>query len=225
MISLSGIDLFVHQPVGKTFDIVLQVYYGDGYHSTYIPANVYDSFPPDHPIRQQYAKGEEVQFKSHAYKGVNLGISSDTFTFRVGHLHTLIDVEGLLKDVEGEFTGVGLSFDFFNVLFFGEYVNRDTDKAMEGMFPDQIAWYGTLGYRLNSFIFHYTYSKLDTGKDISDYALEQQTNTYGIRYELAQGAALKLEKMDVLPKEGNYGLFNDVIQDATIYSLGMDFIF
>ena len=220
MVSLSGVDLFFRQPLGN-LDLVLQVYYGDGHHTGNFPAKLHDELQPT-----EINKGDPVSFKSTGTTGVNLGISSKYFTFRIGHLQTKIDQnEFQLNNSEGKFSGVGFSANVKNFITYAEYVVRDTDEDMSQIFPDQIAWYVTLGYRFGSFLPHYTFSILDKGKDQSEYALEQQSSTYGLRYEINQGAALKFEILHAIPKEENYGLFDDIIDDAILYSLGMDFIF
>lgn len=225
MVSLSGLDLFFRQPLGS-IDLVLQVYYGDGNQEDFIPAKYYDEQPP--VVTKGLNKGDPLPFKSKNTMGVNLGISSEYFTFRIGHMQTEteVDLSSInLSGSQGKFSGVGFSVNLKNFISYAEYVVRNTDEDMNQIFPDQIAWYVTLGYRFGSFLPHYTFSILDKGKDQSEYALEQQSATYGLRYEINQGAALKFEILYAIPKEGNYGLFNDIIDDAILYSLGMDFIF
>jgi len=225
MVSLSGLDMFFRQPLGN-IDLVLQVYYGDGIQDDFIPAKYYDEQPPANTIGLN--KGDPLSFESKNTTGINLGVSSEHFTFRIGHMQTEINADlpsTAIRGSEGKFSGVGFSVNMKNFISYAEYVVRNSDEEMNKIFPDQIAWYVTLGYRFGSFLPHYTFSILDKGKDQSDYALEQQSSTYGIRYEINQGAALKFEILHAIPKEGNYGLFNDIIEDAILYSLGMDFIF
>ena len=223
MTSLSGVDLLFRQPLGK-IDLDFQVYYGDGTHTGNYPAKAYDEQPPEN-----VNKGDPVSFKSKGTTGVNLGISSKYFTFRIGHLYTKIDQDEFqLNNSEGKFSGVGFSANVKNFITYAEYVIRDTDDSDENIrkiFPDQTAWYITVGYRFGSFLPHYTFSILDKGRDQSDYTLEQQSSIYGLRYEINQGADLKFEILHVIPKEDNYGLFDDIIEDAVLYSIGMDFIF
>ncbi len=224
MISLSGIDLFFRQPLGSV-DLLLQVYYGDGNHTGNVPAKFYDDQDPP-PVGIN--KGDPVSFQSKNTTGANLGISSQYFTFQIGHFQTEVNANQgpfQLDGSKGKFTNVGFSANISDFVSYAEYVIRETDEDMSPIFPDQVAWYVTLGYRFGSFLPHYTYSSLEEGKDKSDYVLEQQTSIYGVRYEINHGAALKFEIMYAKPKQGNYGLFDDIIDSAILYSLGMDVIF
>ena len=93
------------------------------------------------------------------------------------------------------------------------------------MFPDQRAWYATLGYRLGEFMPYLTYAELDSGADANPFALQQTSTTLGLRYELTTSADLKLEVEQVDPDRGNFGLFDQAVEDATLVMFALDVIF
>jgi hypothetical protein len=55
--------------------------------------------------------------------------------------------------------------------------------------------------------------------------LEQDSVTLGLRYELTDAADLKLEIQKADPADSNFGLFDDPVEDAILYSFALDLIF
>ena len=138
---------------------------------------------------------------------------------------------------EGEATlsNVGLSWDIANFVGYTEYVTRDITEQLELMFPDQNAYYVTLGYRIGKFMPHITFAHSEaeprpyspmTDPPINAFAsivaINQDTLTLGFRYEINDSAAFKLEWSQISLDEatmpsaangyiGSNGLYTDSI--------------
>jgi len=78
--------------------------------------------------------------------------------------------------------------------------HRHETKAMNGN-----SWYVTLGYQINDWLPHLTYQHFDNGKN-SLTPQEQNMTTAGLRYDLSDVAALKLE-YSIINTEKGRGLF------------------
>jgi hypothetical protein len=147
---------------------------------------------------------------------------------RAGYFKTDVDASVgpmELKDVPGAFGGVGFTMDVADIIAYAEFIRRNTDPQMELAFPDQDAWYVTLGYRFGKFLPTYTFSEIKPGLDKSDLAVEEKSQAVGFRYDIADSADIKFEALYVKPKEGNHGLFDDPVEKGTIYSASFDVIF
>ena len=140
-----------------------------------------------------------------------------------------------MSDVPGAFGGVGFTMDYKNVVAYAEFIRRNTDPLMAGAFPDQDAWYTTLGYRMGKVLPSITFSQIKQGVDKSPLAIEETSQAFDIRYDLGPSVDMKFEAMRVKPKDGSnnfgtgethgFGLFESRVDKGTVYSLSFDVIF
>ncbi len=123
---------------------------------------------------------------SHLW-GVNLTLSGDYLSFRIGHTEGHYDLEGIdqidnllaglqgfgmtslanrlgVTDKLGQFTGAGITWDKDEILLMAEYTQRSTD----GLISDSEGWYVMGGYRFGKWMLHATYSQLETKEDYTD---------------------------------------------------------
>ena len=163
-------------------------------------------------------------------------------------------------------TAVGFNLDLANVVVYAEWTKRTTTDTLSRPFGDTEAYYATIGYRFGKFLPHLTFASIDgesstvspaavtiTGPATNP-ALGAQINfpvpiqtsiTAGLRYEVNDSAALKIEYqvIDVNQDPGdlaaanepfnqiNYGLFNTNFDQSTpqndvgIISVALDVIF
>ena len=183
-----------------------------------------------------------------------------------------VDVD-LNSKGECEVTSAGLTFDLANVVVYAEWQERTTTDSLSRAFGDQDAWYTTLGYRIGKWLPHLTYAAIDgkastvTPPAVSCASSEtncvtpvgtvpgstplfnfpiavQSSITAGLRYEVNDSAALKVEYSVVDVEDDpselastnnplgiNYGLFNTDFTLAPpdgnvgIASIALDVIF
>lgn len=231
--SLSGVDAMFTPSLGSV-DFLIQPFYGSTRDTTVVPPQVVDIIAPPGT-----SKGDTLDFSAKDLGGINLSATfSGVMTVRAGYLQTkaTVPTNGIF-DQEGKFLSLGATLDWHNIVAYSEYAKRDVDEAplptpsLAIALPDQEAWYLTLGYRINKFLPHITYASLDEGSDPFLTVLKQTSITAGLRYEVANGAALKVEAQRVEPKTENgvinHGLFNNrLLEDnANIYSIAFDVIF
>lgn len=230
LISLNGIDM-LYKVNFTSSKILLDLYVGDGSHKSAIPPRTVDYSQENFPVDQQFpdeSKGQQITFETNKTRGFSLAYAAQTFTMRAGYFKTDVDAalgSLVLQDVPGAFGGLGFTMDVADIVAYAEFIRRDTDPQMELAFPDQDAWYVTLGYRFGKFLPTYTYSQIKQGVDKSELAIEEQSNALGFRYDIADSADIKFEALFVKPKEGNHGLFNDPVDKGTVYSASLDVIF
>ncbi len=164
-------------------------------------------------------------------------------------------------------TAAGFNFDIADVVVYSEWTKRKTNGTLERPFGDTEAFYVTLGYRFGKFLPHITFASIEgeastlqpgaiTGPNGAplmlgppgsptslNFPVQIQTSvTAGLRYEVNDSAALKVEYQVVdleqdateLQKANqgfNYGLFNTDFsrgapQDKVgILSIALDVIF
>jgi hypothetical protein len=115
--------------------------------------------------------------------------------------------------------------DIHNIIAYSEFIRRNTDPEMAYAFPDQDAWYATLGVRVGKLLPTVTYSQIKPGVDKSDLAIEQTSTAIDLRYDIGKTADIKFEAMYVKPKEGNHGLFYEPVKDGKVYTASFDVIF
>lgn len=228
--TISGVDLLYRPQVGN-WSFLVQPYVGTSNGSSVVSAPLSDATPPPSDVNH-IPKGTQVDFEAKNMVGLNLSAGTDAFNFRLGYLTTDVasDFGGGFDGDKATFASAGFSMDWRNIVAYAEYAERDEDNMAERAFPDQKAWYTTLGYRIGKFMPHLTYAKLEEGKDASPLSLAQESITLGLRYELAPGAALKFEASQVEPETGNYGLFdappsNLNEKDYIFYGVAVDVIF
>ncbi|MDT8283547.1 MAG: hypothetical protein RQ982_12175, partial [Gammaproteobacteria bacterium] len=185
---------------------------------------------------------------------------------------TLNTVPGVPVDVDLNGKGkcnvlaTGFNLDINNVVVYAEWQKRTTDKTLSRAFGDTDAWYTTIGYRMGKFLPHITYATIDgeastnglpgngaatvpasagapfAGASFNFPVPIQQSITAGLRYEVNDSAALKIEYqvIDIAQdaksladanQQTNYGLFNVDFNRAPpqhnvgIMSVALDVIF
>ncbi len=111
-------------------------------------------------------------------------------------------------------TAAGLNLDINDFVVYAEWQTRTTDDTLSRAFGDQDAWYTTLGYRFGKFLPHITFAAIEgeastVGVATGDGAVSggflppgasfnfpvaiQTSITAGLRYEVNDSAALKIE--------------------------------
>lgn len=169
-------------------------------------------------------------------------------------------------------SAVGLNLDISNIVVYAEWQRRTTTKGLSRPFGDQTGWYTTFGYRMGKWLPHITFAGIDGTASIyglpnngaikggtapntfsMNFPVSIQTSiTAGLRYEVNDSAALKMEYevVDVNTDQNtlknanepgggpmpyvNYGLFktdfsgypgNLPTKKVGIFSLALDVIF
>ena len=144
-------------------------------------------------------------------------------------------------------SSAGLSWDIANFVGYTEYVTRDITDSSETLFPDQDAYYVTLGYRMGKWLPHVTFAHSEakplspaTAPLANVFAVSQDSATIGLRYELNDSAALKIEYETIdLPTDsadrppGSNGLYSDALtpfgvtveDKSSMISIAIDVIF
>ena len=163
-------------------------------------------------------------------------------------------------------TAAGFNLDMANIVVYAEWTQRTTSEELSRPFGDTEAYYATIGYRFGKFLPHITFASIDgeasvvqpgaiTGTNGSDLAFQdgstgtlnfpvpiQTSITAGLRYEVNDSAALKLEyqvvdveqdpaELQAANQGFNYGLFNTDFsrlgpqEKVGIMSVALDVIF
>lgn len=194
----------------------------------------------------QAQKGEinYIQFSTENLGGINIALTNPYFTVRAGHFSTRVfqDDFGVAND-KGTYSSAGITADWRNIVFYSEYFERDVEGLANSAFPNQKGYYATLGYRFGPALIHYTNASLADNDNPTvasakyprpGTALEQRSNTVGVRYELGSAAALKFDVQRATPEKGTRGLFisdpdaltlKDPGESVNLYSLALDIIF
>lgn len=221
--AITGYDLLMRMRVGNG-DLLAQPYFGS--------ANDEEALVPQEALPQPGMPAGSVNYANFDAKnmaGINVAYTGSAGTIRAGYLQTQVSASdfGINKNEDVTFWSVGGNLDWNNIIVYSEYFEREIDGAANAFFPSQKGWYATLGYRFGLFLPHITYAKLEDNNSNSDpgIALEQESITAGLRYELGTGAALKLEAQRIEPEDGTRGLMISPVDDITVYSLAVDVIF
>ena len=234
--SLNGLDL-VFQKTVNDVNYLLEIYGGSGNNETLVNANLAPALcaafqPSGDPC--PYAPTDlPLDFETYNSAGINASIGTEAITFRAGYYNTKVNAGGLIAGEGGTFAGVGLIVDWRNIVFYSEYIARDTDNTpnMSMAFPDQNAWYATLGYRFSSFLPYVTFAEIDEGADPSMFALRQSSTALGLRWDIDDAADIKFEVKQIDPEAtpglgGEVGLWDGVLVDkGTVYTITFDTIF
>lgn len=163
-------------------------------------------------------------------------------------------------------TAAGFNLDMANIVVYAEWTQRTTSEELSRPFGDTEAYYATIGYRFGKFLPHITFASIEgeasvvqpgaiTGTNGSDLAFQdgstgtlnfpvpiQTSLTAGLRYEVNDSAALKLEyqvvdveqdpaELQAANQGFNYGLFNTDFsrlgpqEKVGIMSVALDVIF
>lgn len=201
-----------------------------------------------------------LTFDASNFYGAAVQLASRSFTAQVSYLTTDVAVSGATGVVDtgtgvplqfgsegtATLTSFGLSTDVNNFVAYAEYVTRDieadTAVPLDSLFPDQDAWYVTVGYRMGNFLPHLTIANSEAsplaGASQSQLTpspgASQDSITLGVRYEINDSAAFKFEVQSIEPDLDNgtsSGLFNTVPKDftagdsGTLISAAVDVIF
>lgn len=191
-----------------------------------------------------------VQFDASNFYGASVQLASRSFTFQVSFLQTDVATTNIsgnpaldpfTQQGDANLISAGLSWDVRNFVGYTEVVTRDiSDVSLEAIFPDQDAWYVTLGYRMGNFLPHITIANSEAdplaGANQSpatpNPGVSQDSVTLGVRYEINDSAAFKFEVQSVEPDTdaSSIGLFapGTVIaadETATLISASVDVIF
>ena len=229
----SGLDLVYQASLGD-ISFLMELFAGSGSHHAKVIPSVIDVW--DVPtMGPNPGKGATISFETPNAKGINLSLSGDIGTFRVGYFETGVNAAAFgIQDEFGSFGGVGFNIDWNNLVVYSEYIVRDTAPALAGAFPDQQAYYATIGYRIDQYLPYVTYAKLDKGKDDSPFAQRQNSIAFGVRAEVSDSASLKFEVMTVTPEKNSssynpstagYGLFQTPVEKGTVATVTFDVIF
>lgn len=215
--TLVGVDMLYTPSLGSV-QLMIQPYFGSNRASATIS--------PALAAAYSLTAGDELAFSVSNMAGINIVANLDAISFRVGYLATEVDQTDFgLQGEKAEFASIGMTMDWNNIVAYAEYATRNEALNLEAAFPDQDAYYVTLGYRAGKFLPYLTYASIDYGTDKSSLAVRQTSVTGGLRFELLDGAALKFEVQGVNPETGEYGLFDSKVEDAVLYSIALDVIF
>jgi hypothetical protein len=159
-------------------------------------------------------------------------------------------------------TAAGFNLDMANVVVYAEWTQRTTTETLSRPFGDTEAYYATIGYRIGKFLPHITFASIEGEASwvkpgavaVLDTSGEPTTTTFnfpvpiqtsitaGLRYEVNDSAALKMEyqvvdveqdpaELQAANQGFNYGLFNTNFYQSTpqndvgIISVALDVIF
>jgi hypothetical protein len=237
--TLNGVDLLARFRFGD-MTLLVQPYYGVSRGAeALVPQEAFPLFPVPPPA------GSVVytDFTADALRGINVSLSTDIFTIRVGALKTKVNAPGfqVFQD-EVDFSSAGLTMDWHNVVFYSEYFEREIKGVANIAFPNQKGYYATLGYRFGKWLPHFTTAKIEDNENpttpppgfpFAGTPLEQTSKTLGLRYEVGSGAAFKFEVQEVTPEDGTRGLLisapsaapKDPDDSVMIYGLSLDVVF
>lgn len=259
--TVNGIEFLLQFPVGPGV-LSLQPYFGSNRDD--IPNTGGAGF-----FEAERIRGIDIKYSGRGYTAHASSFSCDVNVYgSFNPEYTPFNVE---LDGEGkcEVNSVGFNLDMANVVIYSEWQNRLTNKTLSRPFGDQNAWYTTLGYRFGKWLPHVTFASID-GKasletdangnyavtcadglgtacgtpteSVMNFPVAIQTSvTYGLRYEINDSAALKIEHsvVDVEndpnnidhPFGINFGLFDTSFTNAPptekvgVTSIALDVIF
>ncbi|HEB54822.1 MAG TPA: hypothetical protein ENI98_00675 [Gammaproteobacteria bacterium] len=228
MTAVTGLDFVYNTGLGD-WDFLFEVYTGSGKHK----ATALPTFVGSSANTMGLTNGSTVNFSTDGMVGFNTSIGTRGISLRAGYFSTGVSIPSFsINTSRGNFGGVGLIIDWRDILVYSEYIIRDTSSELLAAFPDQKAWYTTLGYRFGDFMPYVTLGGIDEGKDASPYAVKQSSVSLGFRYEVGATSAIKFEvhqaKTDsVSGTTAKYGLFDDPIKDdkGNVFAASFDLIF
>lgn len=223
--SVNGLDL-VYQKTINDVTYLGELYYGSGTNTSFVlPTSLTDL---NAAFSTSYTATSQISFKTHDMLGFNASVAFEGMSFRLGYFDTKVDAFGM-TDLEGSFGGLGMTIDKNNFVVYAEYIVRDTGPNLAMAFPDAKAGYLTLGYRMGDFLPYVTAATIGEGADASIYTPKQTSTTLGLRYEMDDAAAFKIEAKNIKPDSyggDTGGLFDGAItEDVTIVSVAIDVLF
>jgi len=176
--------------------------------------------------------GQPANFFADNYIGVALRLENRYFTVQVSSFQTDVSTVGerasggsLNSTGTAELSVASLSWDVANFVGYAEFTTRDieadsnliadvNDLPFDALFADQDGYYVTLGYRMGKFLPHLTFASIDSDPagppNTHTQGARQETVTLGLRYELNDSAALKMEYAQISLEDEpfNPGLFS-----------------
>ena len=203
-----------------------------------------------------------VNFFADNYVGMALRLENRAFTFQVSTFQTDVSTVDSAGGFNSEGTATlsvaSLSWDIANFVGYTEYTTRDikadtgtlspqgpmgstapngfNDVPFDALFSDQDGYYITLGYRMGKYLPHVTYATIDSepAGAVPNFSqgARQDSITLGLRYELNDSAALKMEYQttELENNTGNIGLYQPfsptLVEDKmSLLSVAVDIIF
>ncbi|PVZ71483.1 hypothetical protein [Pelagibaculum spongiae] len=244
--NFNGLDLVYRMPVGS-MDLSLQAFGG---------SEEFTGTTGTTPIRLKTEKlyGSSINLSGDIFQlRANVGRLEGPLKDDAGR-----QVPVLEADVKTDFFGVALSIDTGSWLWMSEYVQLDhkpgdgrifdtsnnTYENISSLYEDFEGWYATLGYRItNNTMLHYTHSAYSSDDVAGTTAsgikfpigFEGRNRTLGLRQELDNGVALKMEAEYAEAVNNKSAFFTDSNNDTLlpnsgdvnvwIYSIGLDLTF
>jgi len=172
---------------------------------------------------------------------------------------TVDSVGGFNSEGTATLSVASLSWDIANFVGYTEYTTRDIEAdtgtltpgtgfnavPFDALFSDQDGYYITLGYRMGKYLPHVTFATIDSepsaafdpnwggaGVPGPSQGARQDSVTLGLRYELNDSAALKMEYQttELENNAGNIGLYQPfssaLVEDKmSLLSVAVDIIF
>lgn len=191
-------------------------------------------------------------FRASDGYGFNVQLDVPHFTFRIGAISPTIQLEGPADPANGDFTvvdyvdlndrgvmyTVGASMDWNNVIMYTEAVTTETEGQSQAIFPNQTGMYLTLGYKMGKYTPHVTVAStegdiysgtLPTGILAAAIPLTQDSITYGLRYNVDNNVALKLEyqmvDLDAASGSTGFATVAGSVESFDVVTVAMDVIF
>jgi hypothetical protein len=260
--TVNGIELLLQFPVGPG-TLSFQPYLGSNRDD--IP-NAQGAF-----FEAENIYGMDIKYSGRGYTAHVSNFRCDVTTFGQFAVPAANNITGqaLAVDLNGtgdcNVTAAGFNLDLADVVVYAEWTDRTTTDTLERPFGDTEAFYLTLGYRFGKFMPHLTFASIDgeasiaqpgavasadgvtpitpNGQTSFNFPVQIQTSvTAGLRYEVNDSAALKIEyqvidveqdttELTAANQGFNYGLFNTDFsrlgpQDkVAIFSVALDVIF
>ncbi|MDX1695348.1 MAG: hypothetical protein R3208_16410 [Ketobacteraceae bacterium] len=183
---------------------------------------------------------EGVAFEIEEVTGIILQLRHHHLRLRLGYnqgdvtrpvegtpLETLVATNDAFvsEDYLIEFYSAAIRYDTGRWFAFGEWTRINSESALS---PDRDGWLVQGGTYINDATLHLTYSRLDqrlrsgtTGEQQKPFLNEEHSVTTGLRYDLDEGIALKLELQyqEELRVQGLPG------ENGTLYSAAVDMVF
>lgn len=169
-------------------------------------------------------------FEAEKVRGLNVVWDTPWGSFRAGQVTADVIVTTILgpvpRKVGYEFRGVGYQWDDGTSLFAAEYVERNVPAPLTS--ASAKGWSALGGYRFGKFL---PYVMVANGKVPSDSPIagDQRTYAAGVRWDVMNGAAVKLQLEHVDPKGGlgsSFSLLGTAPREkANVLSLAVDFVF
>ena len=190
----------------------------------------------------------DLVFDASNFYGAAIQLQARAFTVQMSYLTTDVTTTEVSGVPGAPFTGfqasgsaelisAGVSWDVNNFIGYAEYVTRDisgdavvgVSPAMGAIFPDQDAWYLTVGYRMGKFLPHLTVASSEATPEsavpeFANQGVSQDSITLGLRYEVNDSSSLKFEIQTIEPDldANSGGLFGQtaVVLDNTGFPIG-----